>query len=236
MIIQRLHCPNCDVSVEGRFARAAGATHPEQLEFVEVSALRGEIRHVEKELNVSYPTVRSRLNSDRGARLQCPAHPTPSMIGPEAPPPGAAIWRTNHVGKATKRCAASYRSWPAQHDPAHPRVIGMASRKEILEMLSRGGIDVERATELLARSRRAQARSPPTPPAPGLHRAPRRHSSPRAAHTTVAQPPAAPSRHKTVGSGARCTSTSAADSRHRVLINVPLGLMRFGMRIGALHQ
>ncbi|NLE52036.1 MAG: DUF2089 domain-containing protein [Chloroflexi bacterium] len=64
MIIQRLHCPNCDVSVEGRFSlgRLALLT-PEQLEFVEVFLrCEGKIRHVEKELNMSYPTVRSRLN------------------------------------------------------------------------------------------------------------------------------------------------------------------------------
>jgi len=64
MIIQRLHCPNCEVSVEGRFSlgRLALLT-PDQIEFVEVFLrCEGKIRHVEKELNVSYPTVRSRLN------------------------------------------------------------------------------------------------------------------------------------------------------------------------------
>lgn len=65
MIITRLHCPACDVTVEGRFAlggRLALLT-PEQLEFVEVF-LRcdGKIKRVEDELGVSYPTVRSRLN------------------------------------------------------------------------------------------------------------------------------------------------------------------------------
>ena len=64
MIIQRLHCPNCDVSVEGRFSLGRLALlSPEQLEFVEVFLrCEGKIRHVEKELNISYPTVRSRLN------------------------------------------------------------------------------------------------------------------------------------------------------------------------------
>lgn len=64
MIIQRLHCPNCDVSVEGRFSLGRLALlSPEQLEFVEVFLrCEGKIRHVEKELAISYPTVRSRLN------------------------------------------------------------------------------------------------------------------------------------------------------------------------------
>jgi len=64
MIIQRLHCPNCDVTVEGRFSlgRLALLT-PEQIEFVEVFLrCEGKITRVEKELDISYPTVRSRLN------------------------------------------------------------------------------------------------------------------------------------------------------------------------------
>jgi len=64
MVITRLYCPNCDVTVEGRFTLGRVAMlSPEQLEFVEVY-LRcdGKIKRVEDELGVSYPTVRSRLN------------------------------------------------------------------------------------------------------------------------------------------------------------------------------
>lgn len=64
MIITRLYCPNCDVTVEGRFTLGRlAALSPEQLAFVEVF-LRcdGKIKRVEDELGVSYPTVRSRLN------------------------------------------------------------------------------------------------------------------------------------------------------------------------------
>lgn len=64
MIITRLHCPNCDVTLEGRFAlgRLARLT-PEQLHFVEVFLrCEGKIKRVEKELDVSYPTVRNWLN------------------------------------------------------------------------------------------------------------------------------------------------------------------------------
>lgn len=64
MTITRLYCPDCDVSIEGRFSIGRlGLLSPEQLEFVEVF-LRcdGKIKHVEKELGISYPTVRSRLN------------------------------------------------------------------------------------------------------------------------------------------------------------------------------
>lgn len=64
MTITRLHCPECDVTVEGRFsAGRLGTLSPEHLEFIEVFVrCEGKITRVEKELKVSYPTVRSRLN------------------------------------------------------------------------------------------------------------------------------------------------------------------------------
>ncbi|MCC6798939.1 MAG: DUF2089 domain-containing protein [Anaerolineae bacterium] len=88
MIIQRLHCPNCDVSVEGRFALGRLALlSPDQLEFVEVFLrCEGKIRHVEKELGISYPTVRSRLNEVIEALgYEVPGTPEPGgEPGPEA--------------------------------------------------------------------------------------------------------------------------------------------------------
>lgn len=64
MTITRLHCHRCDVAIEGRFSigRLAMLT-PEQLEFVEVFLrCEGKLKRVGDELDVSYPTVRSRLN------------------------------------------------------------------------------------------------------------------------------------------------------------------------------
>ena len=64
MHVTRLHCPDCDVTIEGRFSLGRLALlSQEQLEFVEVF-LRcdGKIKRVEQELGISYPTVRSRLN------------------------------------------------------------------------------------------------------------------------------------------------------------------------------
>jgi hypothetical protein len=64
MMITRLYCPNCDVTIEGRFSIGRLALlSPEQLEFVEVFLrCEGKITRVEKELSMSYPTVRNRLN------------------------------------------------------------------------------------------------------------------------------------------------------------------------------
>ncbi len=64
LTIARLDCPDCKISIEGEFTLPAllkltGA----QLDFVEVFIKnRGVIREVERELGVSYPTVRARLD------------------------------------------------------------------------------------------------------------------------------------------------------------------------------
>ena len=62
--IQRLRCTNCDTAVEGRFSVSRLATLPEeQVAFVETFVrCRGNIKEVERELSISYPTVRSRLD------------------------------------------------------------------------------------------------------------------------------------------------------------------------------
>lgn len=64
LTITRLHCPQCDVTLEGHFTLGRlGLLSPEQLEFVEVY-LRcgGKLKAVGELLKLSYPTVRSRLD------------------------------------------------------------------------------------------------------------------------------------------------------------------------------
>ena len=63
--ISKLTCRNCDTRIEGAFHPCKFCRLPdEQLEFLEVFIrCRGNIRDVEKELGISYPTVRSRLDS-----------------------------------------------------------------------------------------------------------------------------------------------------------------------------
>jgi hypothetical protein len=64
LTVARLDCPDCSISIEGEFAppallKLAGA----QIDFIEVFIKnRGVIRDVERELGVSYPTVRARLD------------------------------------------------------------------------------------------------------------------------------------------------------------------------------
>ena len=61
--VTRLHCRNCDTSIEGHFT--LGRLYylsSEQLNFVETFLrCEGKIKWVEKELGMSYPAVRARL-------------------------------------------------------------------------------------------------------------------------------------------------------------------------------
>jgi hypothetical protein len=62
--IQRLVCSSCGTAVEGHFSVSRLATLPEEhVSFVETFIrCRGNIKEVERELGISYPTVRSRLD------------------------------------------------------------------------------------------------------------------------------------------------------------------------------
>ncbi|MDX1413554.1 MAG: DUF2089 domain-containing protein [Candidatus Promineifilaceae bacterium] len=61
--VTRLQCRNCDTTVEGHFA--LGRLYhlsPDQLAFIEIfMRCEGKIKWVEKELGMSYPAVRARL-------------------------------------------------------------------------------------------------------------------------------------------------------------------------------
>jgi hypothetical protein len=62
--VTRLHCRNCDTTIEGHFNTGAfDRLSPEQLVFAETFIRNeGKLNRMEKELSLSYPTLRSRLN------------------------------------------------------------------------------------------------------------------------------------------------------------------------------
>ncbi|MDD3243234.1 MAG: DUF2089 domain-containing protein [Eubacteriales bacterium] len=62
--ITQLECTGCHSRLEGHFgAGRFDRLLPEQLRFIEAFlSCRGNIREVEKELGISYPTVRARLD------------------------------------------------------------------------------------------------------------------------------------------------------------------------------
>ena len=63
--VARLECGSCGTRIEGSFA--LGRFHhlaPEQLEFLEAFIrARGNLRDLERELGLSYPTIRARLDA-----------------------------------------------------------------------------------------------------------------------------------------------------------------------------
>lgn len=64
MKVTELECPSCHTKVSGQFDLGKFARlDPEQLKFVELFIrLRGNIKEVEEEMGISYPTVRKKLD------------------------------------------------------------------------------------------------------------------------------------------------------------------------------
>jgi hypothetical protein len=64
LVVSQLKCPSCEIAIDGEFSMPALLKlRRSQIDFIEVFVKnRGVIRDVERELGVSYPTVRSRLD------------------------------------------------------------------------------------------------------------------------------------------------------------------------------
>ena len=64
VVVTRINCRNCSTSIEGRFSsRSFSQLTPKQMDFVETFVwLEGKITRMEKELNLSYPTIRKLLH------------------------------------------------------------------------------------------------------------------------------------------------------------------------------
>lgn len=65
LTVTRLKCRHCETAIEGQFeASKFSQLSKEHLEFVEIFLKsRGNIKEVERELGLSYPTVRGRLDA-----------------------------------------------------------------------------------------------------------------------------------------------------------------------------
>lgn len=103
--VTKLHCPHCNTGIEGRFAVCKFCQLPaDQKAFAEVFIkCRGNIKEVEKELGISYPTVRSRLETlieSLGYRAQ----PVPKE-DPETKERRKAILEELNEGKITSEDA-----------------------------------------------------------------------------------------------------------------------------------
>ena len=64
LTISRLHCEYCGIEISGEFALTKLAKlSKEQLMFIEIFLKnQGSIKSVEKDMNISYPTVKKMLN------------------------------------------------------------------------------------------------------------------------------------------------------------------------------
>ena len=65
----KLKCTSCDIAMEGRFPISKlGLLPSDHQQFIEAFLVaRGNIKEVEKELGISYPTVRKKLDEVIGA-------------------------------------------------------------------------------------------------------------------------------------------------------------------------
>ena len=66
LVVTRLYCVNCDTTIEGHFSTEHtpfGHLTPEQMQFLLTFVkCEGRLNRMEDEMNLSYPTLRSRLN------------------------------------------------------------------------------------------------------------------------------------------------------------------------------
>ena len=64
MTVTRIHCRDCDTTIEGRFVGGPfSQLTQEQLDFVETFIrCEGKINRMEGEIGLSYPTIRNRLH------------------------------------------------------------------------------------------------------------------------------------------------------------------------------
>jgi len=64
LIITRYECDNCLTKIEGNFQQTGfSELNEEQIEFIKIFLVsHGSIKEVEKQLGISYPTVKNRLS------------------------------------------------------------------------------------------------------------------------------------------------------------------------------
>ena len=210
LTVTHLRCQRCGTGLEGTFTLTKfDRLSREQLRFVDVFVKnRGVIRDVERELGISYPTVRSRLDEVIRA-LGYDAPPG----APEAPGAGAsgAYSATAAVSWAPGAGGASTSTAGGTPPPTGGEGGGVspARRREILDRLSAGELSAEQAIQLLRATPRGGPRGP-RGAAPRGHPAGQRHGTghqrgaPSAGQDDAdgAEAPAAPSAPGDARSGA----------------------------------
>ena len=125
LLITRLHCRNCGTALEGEFGVGRfGRLSREQLSLLEsFLRARGNLKEMERELGISYPTVRGRVD---------------------------ALVRALGLGDG-EAPAEDYEAAEDVSTEAFPIADVSAERRAVLERLSRGEIDASSAATELRR-------------------------------------------------------------------------------------
>ena len=99
LYVTRLHCNTCGTTIEGEFnvGRFANLGRDQMLLLEAFLRSRGNLRELERELNVSYPTVRNRVEGLLRALGLSDGAPLPSS------PPADEARATTTVDAATRR-------------------------------------------------------------------------------------------------------------------------------------
>jgi hypothetical protein len=126
LVVTRLRCGECGTTIEGEFGvgRYARLSRDQVVVLESFLRSRGNLRDMERELGISYPTVRARVEALVRSLGFGPRDDDPTAVGSD--PVAAAD--------------------PAAGDTA-------AGRRDILERLARHELTAEQAAEAIRRSR-----------------------------------------------------------------------------------
>ena len=120
LTVTRLHCRSCGTALEGEFGVGRyGRLEREQLAFLEsFLRSRGNLKEMERELGISYPTVRSRLEG---------------------------LLRALGLGDGAAQPAQDNEAEPTPAVPDQPEHDVAAERRAILEQLARHEMSADEA-------------------------------------------------------------------------------------------
>lgn len=154
LVVTHLQCDRCGTGLQGSFTlNKFDRLSREQLRFVDVFVKnRGVIRDVERELGISYPTVRSRLDE---VIRELGYDAAPEGAGG---PPGAGQSQGQGPGQSQSQGRGA-RQGPEQ---GGEQGVTPERRREILDQLASGEVSADQAVQLL----RGGA-APTAPPAEG---------------------------------------------------------------------
>ena len=147
LAVTRLHCRSCGTTLEGDFSVGRfGRLSREQLALLEsFLRSRGNLRDMERELGISYPTVRNRVEALVRA------------LGLADGEPSAATVDTDRGYKAEAAPAAASTASPAAHSAAAPTASTLtkgevaARRQALLQRLAAGELTADQvAAEIRA--------------------------------------------------------------------------------------